>query len=72
MSGMDGDSPKAVQRLERHIWRRILAGFFVLVPLLVTFLVLRFPVGYIDGLVPPLPIIKDKPYERTNPTTFPA
>ena len=38
------------QRGERHFWRRIAAGFFVLVPLLATFLIIRFVFGYIDGI----------------------
>jgi len=38
------------QRGERHFWRRIASGFFVLVPLLATFLIIRFVFGYIDGI----------------------
>ena len=38
------------QRGERHFWRRIASGFFVLVPLLATFLIIRFVFGYVDGL----------------------
>lgn len=38
------------QRGERHFWRRIAAGFFVLVPLLATFLIIRLVFGYIDGI----------------------
>ena len=38
------------QRGERHFWRRIAAGFFVLVPLLATFLIIRFVFGYVDGI----------------------
>lgn len=39
------------QRGERHFWRRIAAGFFVLVPLLATFLIIRFVFGYVDGII---------------------
>lgn len=48
----NGDSPQYsyYQRGERHLWRRIAAGFFVLVPLLATFLVIRFVFGYVDGI----------------------
>ena len=49
------------QRLESHLWRRMASGFFVLIPLLVTFIVLRFVVGYIDGFVTP-PFVKGTPY----------
>ena len=38
------------QRGERHVWRKIAAGFFVLVPLLATFLIIRFVFGYVDGI----------------------
>ena len=38
------------QRGERHVWRKVAAGFFVLVPLLATFLIIRFVFGYIDGI----------------------
>jgi len=42
--------PSYYQRGERHFWRRIAAGFFVLVPLLATFLVIRLVFGYVDGI----------------------
>ena len=51
------------QRLESHLWRRMASGFFVLIPLLVTFIVLRLVVDYIDGFVRPLPFVEDKPYD---------
>ena len=38
------------QRVESHILRRIISGFFVLIPLLVTLLILRFLFVYIDGI----------------------
>lgn len=46
-----GQAPQSYyQRGERHFWRRIAAGFFVLVPLLATFLIIRFVFGYVDGI----------------------
>ena len=43
-----------VQRVEHHVWGRVRAGFMMFVPILVTYLVLRFLVGYTDGLLAPL------------------
>lgn len=42
-----------LKRLESHLWRRTLSGFFVLIPLFVTLLVLRFVFDYLDDLVRP-------------------
>ena len=52
-SDADSSDPQqytSYQRGERHFWRRIAAGCFVLVPLLATFLIIRFVFGYIDGI----------------------
>ena len=38
-------------RIEGHIWRRIAAGFFVLIPIIATFVILRFLFTYMDGLI---------------------
>ena len=43
-----------VQKVENHVWGRVRAGFMMFVPILVTYLVLRFLVGYTDGLLAPL------------------
>ena len=43
-----------VQRVEHHVWGRVRSGFMMFVPILVTYLVLRFLVGYTDGLLAPL------------------
>ena len=63
----EGDSPKVppapVQRLERHVWRRILAGLLVLIPLLITLLVLRFVIVFVDGFIRPLPFVDGKIYD---------
>ena len=48
------DSPSVFKRAERHLWRRIISGFLVLVPLLVTYLVLRLVFNYVDGFFRPM------------------
>jgi uncharacterized membrane protein len=40
--------------VEHHLRRNILAGLGVLVPVVITYLVLRFVVGFVDGLLRPL------------------
>ena len=42
------------QKAESHVWGRVKAGFMLFVPILVTYLVLRFLVGYTDDLLAPL------------------
>ena len=42
------------QKMEHHVWGRVRSGFMMFVPILVTYLVLRFLVGYTDGLLAPL------------------
>lgn len=46
----DRPDPKPLDRVERHIKRRLFEGFIVLVPLLVTFLVLRVVIDYVDRI----------------------
>ena len=41
-------------RAERHLWRRMASGLLVLIPLLVTIIVLRFFVGYLDSFFHPI------------------
>ena len=53
----DTNEPQAagkVQKVEHHVWGRVKAGFMMFVPILVTYLVLRFLVGYTDGLLAPV------------------
>ena len=38
------------QRLERHVLRRILSGFLVLIPLIATVLIVRYAFVYVDGI----------------------
>ena len=38
------------QRVERHVLRRIVSGFIVLIPLIVTILILRYAFIYVDNI----------------------
>lgn len=48
---LEADQPRSRpwQRLERHAWKRIASGFLVLIPLIVTFLILRYLFIFVDG-----------------------
>ena len=54
----EGDLPSArlspLRRLEHHVGRRVLSGFVVLVPLLITLLFLNLVFASVDGLFHPL------------------
>ena len=55
MRAVVGSQPmNNVQKMENHVWGRVRSGFMMFVPILVTYLVLRFLVGYTDGLLAPL------------------
>lgn len=43
-----------IARLQRHVGRRIVSGFLILVPLIITFLILRFVYVYVEGLFDPI------------------
>ncbi|MFN3974043.1 MAG: DUF502 domain-containing protein [Dehalococcoidia bacterium] len=45
---------KALIRLEHHLRRNILAGLIVLVPSVITYVVIRFVVDFVDGLLLPV------------------
>ncbi len=56
----EGVKPETVEvrvnfltRAERHVWRRVVSGFLVVVPLALTFLVFRFVVTYLDDILRP-------------------
>ena len=56
----EGLKPESVEvrvnfltRVERHVWRRVVSGFLVVVPLALTFLVFRFVVTYLDDILRP-------------------
>ena len=40
-------------RAERHLWRRVVSGFLVVVPLGITFIIIRFVVIYLDDILRP-------------------
>ena len=41
-------------RLQRHVGRRIVSGFLILVPLIITFLILRIVYVYVEGFFSPV------------------
>ena len=51
------------QRLESHILRTVISGFFVAIPLLVTMLIIWYLVVFIDGFIRPLGWVTGKPYD---------
>lgn len=51
-------------RVETHIWRRVVSGFLVVVPLALTFLVFRFVVTYLDDIL--------RPRFENTPLNFPG
>ena len=73
--GREEDSPAErrsfYQRLEGHFWRRIGAGLLTLIPLLVTFLIIRTVFTFIDnifrgdgGLL--TPVIRNAPFDSLD------
>jgi uncharacterized membrane protein len=48
--GRPSEEPSLLLRVERHIWRRVLAGLLLLVPVLVTFVILRVVFIYVDSI----------------------
>ena len=42
-----------LRRLERHVWRRVVSGFVVLVPLIITILILRLVFLFVDDIFRP-------------------
>ena len=56
-------SLNVLQRFERHVQGKTLAGLIELLPLLVTFLVLAFIIGYADDFIRPLAFVKDRPWD---------
>ena len=43
-----------IARLQRHVGRRIVSGFLILVPLIITFLIFRVVYVYVEGLFDPI------------------
>ena len=52
-----------LQRVEGHVLRRMSAGILVLIPLLITVLVVRLIIVSIDGVVRPLPYVRERPWD---------
>ena len=42
-----------LNRAERHLWRKVVSGFLVVVPLAITFIVLRIVVVFLDDILRP-------------------
>lgn len=59
----DQSQPKLLKRVEGHIQSRTVAGLLDLVPALVTLLVVLFLVEKADGLVRPLPLVANQPWD---------
>ena len=47
----------AFRKVERHFWRRMTRGLLVIVPLLVTFIILRYLVAIIENLLSPIAML---------------
>jgi uncharacterized membrane protein len=49
-----GQGLSPIARLQRHVGRRIVSGFLILIPLIITFLILRFVYVYVEGFFSPI------------------
>lgn len=47
----------AFRKVERHFWRRMIGGLLVIIPLLVTFLILRYLVAIFENLLSPVTML---------------
>ena len=47
----------AFRKVERHFWRRMSRGLLVIIPLLVTFLILRYLVAILENLLRPIAML---------------
>ena len=47
------ENAPAFRKVERHFWRRMTRGLLVIIPLLVTFLILRYLVAILENLIRP-------------------
>ena len=65
LAGSEEDAPRVslIRRIEHHVWRRVLSGFLVLIPVLITFLTLRLIFGYVDGFFRPFFEDRDIPLD---------
>ena len=61
--GVGAEKVPAFRKVERHFWRRMTRGLLVIIPLLVTFLILRYLVAITAGLLRPVTrLILEIPY----------
>ena len=70
----DGGTEKvpAYRKVERHFWRRMSRGLLVIIPLLVTFLILRYLVVILENLIRPVTtLILEIPYIGHIPASTP-
>ena len=68
----DGGTEKvpAFRKVERHFWRRMSRGLLVIIPLLVTFLILRYLVVILENLLRPIAmLLLQVPYMEQLPVS---
>ena len=62
----------AFRKVERHFWRRMSRGLLVIIPLLVTFLILRYLVAILENLLRPVAtLLLRVPYMEEVPVSTP-
>ena len=62
----------AFRKVERHFWRRMSRGLLVIIPLLVTFLILRYLVAILENLLRPVAMLLLRvPYMEQVPVSTP-
>ena len=68
----------AFRKVERHFWRRMSRGLLVIIPLLVTFLILRYLVAILENLLRPvttlllrIPYMEGIPFSERIPVSTP-
>ena len=62
----------AFRKVERHFWRRMSRGLLVIIPLLVTFLILRYLVAILENLLRPVTtLLLRVPYMEEVPVSTP-
>ncbi len=66
------ENAPAFRKVERHFWRRMTRGLLVIIPLLVTFLILRYLVAILENLIrPAAQLILDIPRMEQIPWATP-
>ena len=62
----------AFRKVERHFWRRMTRGLLIIIPLLVTFIILRYLVVIMENLLRPVAsLILEVPYMADVPASVP-